>query len=155
MTEQRDPRPAAVPYLAVKGARDAIDWYAAVFGAVVEGEPFENDDGTIGHVSLRVADGVFYLADEAPEYDAVAPTGPGAAVSLVLAVPDVEATFATAVREGAVPDHRGVHESVGELAAWFIDPFGHRWGLRSPPSSPTSWGRGRATGREGPVRGGD
>ena len=135
-TERTDPRPAAVPYLAVRGARDAIDWYGTVFGAVVEGEPFENDDGTIGHVALRVADGVFYLADEAPEFDAVAPTGPGAAVSLVLPVPDVDATFAAAVREGATADHRGVHESNGERAAWFIDPFGHRWGVRSPLGPP-------------------
>ena len=91
--QSRPPRGAAVPYLAVRGAREAVDWYGTVFGAVVDGEPFENDDGTIGHVALRVADGVFYLADEAPAYDAVAPTGPGAAVSLVLPVPDVEATF--------------------------------------------------------------
>ncbi len=132
MTEQRDLRPALVPYLAVKGARDAVEWYATVLGAAVEGEPFENDDGTIGHVALMVADGVFYLADEAPGYDAVAPTGPGAAVSLVLQVPDVAATFAAAVREGAVPDRRGVHDSNGERAAWFTDPFGHRWGVRSP-----------------------
>ena len=47
-------------------------------------------------------------------------------------VPDVDATFAVAVREGATADHRGVHDSNGERAAWFIDPFGHRWGIRSP-----------------------
>ncbi len=129
-TEQ--PRPAAVPYLAVKGARDAIDWYGTVFGAVVEGEPFENDDGSIGHVALRIADGVIYLADEAPDYGAVAPTGPGAAVSLMLPVPDVTATLAEAVREGALPDDRGVYEGYGSRNAWFVDPFGHRWGISSP-----------------------
>ena len=53
MSQHESPRPAAVPYLAVKGARDAVDWYGTVFGAVVDGEPFENDDGTIGHVALR------------------------------------------------------------------------------------------------------
>ena len=133
MSEQHPaPRAAAVPYLAVRGARSAIEWYGSVLGAVVEGQPFENDDGTIGHVALRIGDGVVYLADEAPEYDAVAPTGPGAAVSLVLPVDDVESTVAAAVREGATPDHRGVHESNGEQAAWFTDPFGHRWGVRAP-----------------------
>ena len=136
MAEQHDPRPAAVPYLAVKGAREAIDWYGTVFGAVVEGEPFENDDGTIGHASLRIADGVLYLADEAPEYGAVAPTGPGAAVSLMLTVPDVDATLAEAVREGATPDDRGVYEGYGSRNAWFVDPFGHRWGISSPEASP-------------------
>lgn len=130
--DARAPRAAAVPYLAVRDARAAIDWYGTVLGAVVEGDPYVGDDGSIGHASLRIGDGVIYLADEAPEYDAVAPTGPGAAVSLVLPVDDVAATFEAAVRAGAVPDHRGVHESAGERAAWFTDPFGHRWGVRSP-----------------------
>jgi uncharacterized glyoxalase superfamily protein PhnB len=129
-TEQ--PRPAAVPYLAVRGAHDAIDWYGTVFGAVIEGEPYENDDGSIGHVALRIADGVIYLADEAPDHGAVAPTGPGAAVSLMLPVPDVAATLAEAVREGALPDDRGVYEGYGSRNAWFVDPFGHRWGISSP-----------------------
>ena len=97
----------------MRGARDAIDWYGSVFGAVVEGEPYENDDGSIGHVALRIADGVIYLADEAPAYGAVAPTGPGAAVSLMLPVPDADATLADAVREGATPDDRGVYEAYG------------------------------------------
>src|SRR6478752_9787017 len=122
MTDTNHPRPAAVPYLAVRGARDAIDWYGTVFGAVVEGEPYENDDGSIGHVALRIADGVIYLADEAPDYGAVAPTGPGAAVSLMLGVHDVDTTLAEAVREGALPDHRGVYEAYGSRNAWFVDP---------------------------------
>jgi uncharacterized glyoxalase superfamily protein PhnB len=132
MDDTHQPRPAAVPYLAVKGARDAIDWYGAVFGAVVEGEPYENDDGTIGHVALRIADGVIYLADEAPEYGAVAPSGPGSTVSLMLPVPDTDSTLAEAVREGATPDDRGVYEDYGSRNAWFVDPFGHRWGIIGP-----------------------
>ena len=136
MSHQSGPRPAAVPYLAVRGARDAIDWYGTVFGAVIDGEPYENDDGTIGHVALRVADGVFYLADEAPAYGAVAPTGPGAAVSLMLPVPDVADTLAVAVREGATADDRGVYEGYGSRNAWFVDPFGHRWGISSRMESP-------------------
>ena len=39
MSDHDDARPAAVPYLAVRGSRDAIDWYGTVFGAVVEGDP--------------------------------------------------------------------------------------------------------------------
>ena len=132
MDDTRLPRPAAVPYLAVRGAREAIDWYGAVFGAVVEGDPYENDDGTIGHVALRIADGVIYLADEAPEYGAVAPSGPGSAVSLMLPVPDTDATLGAAVRGGATPDDRGVHEDHGSRNAWFVDPFGHRWGIVGP-----------------------
>ena len=32
------PRPAALPYLSVANARDAIDWYVDTFGATVVGE---------------------------------------------------------------------------------------------------------------------
>lgn len=138
MSDTDDPRPAAVPYLAVRGARQAIAWYGNVLGAAVEGEPYRNDDGSIGHAALRIGDGVVYLADEAPEYGAVAPTGPGAAVSLVLPVPDAAATLAAAVRAGAEPDGRGVYEGHGSRNAWFVDPFGHRWGISSPLATPTS-----------------
>ena len=131
MTETH-PRPAAVPYLAVRDARAAIDWYAAVLGAEIDGEPYVGDDGTIGHASLRIGDGVVYLADEAPSYGAVAPVGPGAAVSLMLPVRDVEGVLAQAVRHGAVADERGVYEGYGSRNAWFVDPFGHRWGISSP-----------------------
>ena len=130
--DTRFPRPAAVPYLAVKGARDAIEWYGRVLGAVVEGDPYVGDDGSIGHAALRIGDGVVYLADEAPSYGAVAPTGPGAAVSLMLPVADVHGTLAAAVAEGATADERGVYEGYGTQNAWFVDPFGHRWGISGP-----------------------
>lgn len=129
MSDSNNPRPAAVPYLAVRGGREAMDWYGRVFGAVVEGDPYVGDDGSIGHASLRIGDGLIYIGDEAPSYGAVAPTGPGAAVSLMLPVPDVEVTLATAVQAGAQPDDRGVYEAHGSRNAWFVDPFGHRWGI--------------------------
>ncbi|HEX2399655.1 MAG TPA: glyoxalase, partial [Mycobacterium sp.] len=61
------PRPAALPYLAVANAREAIAWYVDTFGASVVGEPFEMDDGRIGHAELAIGGGVLYLADEYPE----------------------------------------------------------------------------------------
>ena len=112
---------------------DAIDWYGTVFGAVVEGEPFENDDGSIGHVALRIADGVIYLADEAPAYGAVAPTGPGRRGE-----PDAAGARRRhhprrgRARGGRCPTTVGVYEGYGSRNAWFVDPFGHRWGISSP-----------------------
>ena len=54
----------------------------------------------------------------------MAPTGPGAAVSLMLPVDDVETVLAAAVDGGATADGRGVYEGYGSRNAWFIDPFG-------------------------------
>ena len=50
----------------------------------------------------------------------------------MLPVPDADATLADAVREGATPDDRGVYEAYGSRNAWFVDPFGHRWGISGP-----------------------
>ena len=46
------PRPAALPYLSVANARDAIAWYVDTLGASLVGEPYEMDDGRIGHAEL-------------------------------------------------------------------------------------------------------
>jgi predicted component of type VI protein secretion system len=63
------PRSAAVPYLAVSHAVDAIAWYVDALGAVVVGEPIMMDDGRVGHAELALAGGTFYLADESRRLD--------------------------------------------------------------------------------------
>ena len=49
------PRSAALPYLTVVNARDAIDWYVDALGATLVGDPFVMDDGRIGHAGARGA----------------------------------------------------------------------------------------------------
>ena len=129
------PRPAAVPYLAVKGAREAIDWYGTVFGAVVEGEPFVRDDGSIGHAALRIGDGVIYLGRRG----ALVRRG-GADRARGRGEPDA----AGARRRGDLRRRRAARGRArrpwrvrgnGSRNAWFVDPFGHRWGVSSPLSA--------------------
>ena len=60
------PRPAALPYLSVANARDAIDWYVDTFGATVVGEPIVLDDGRVGHAELAIAGGVCTLPTSIP-----------------------------------------------------------------------------------------
>jgi predicted component of type VI protein secretion system len=55
------PRPAALPYLAVGNAREAIAWYVDTFGASLVGQMYEMDDGRIGHAELAVAGGLVML----------------------------------------------------------------------------------------------
>ena len=131
--EEAPPRGAAVPYLAVGDARRALDWYADVFGARVVGDPIVGPDGRIGHAELALAGGTIYLADAHPEIGFVAPSG-GASVSLMLAVDDADAVRQRAVAAGANGD-REPYDAYGGRNAWIVDPFGHRWGLQSPPRS--------------------
>src|SRR5262249_18841727 len=69
-------RGAAIPYLAGRGGRDALDWYARVLGARLRGEPVIMPDGRVGHAELELAHGVMYLADEFPEIGVRARTRP-------------------------------------------------------------------------------
>lgn len=80
------------PYLAVGDARAAIEWYAAVFGAVVTQGPIEMPDGRIGHVGLDIDGAALMMADAHPELQCPAPvTGEGSPVTLHLTVADVDA----------------------------------------------------------------
>ena len=125
------PRSAALPYLAVSGARDAIAWYIDAFGATLVGEMYEMDDGRVGHAELRIGDGVLYLADEYPEIGLKAPAPQAVSVSLMLHVDDTDATLERA-RERGASVQREPYENYGSRTATIIDPFGHRWMLSGP-----------------------
>jgi uncharacterized glyoxalase superfamily protein PhnB len=125
------PRSAALPYLTVANARDAIAWYVDTFGATVVGETYEMDDGRIGHAELAIADGVLYLADEYPEIGLKGPDPQVTSVSLMLHVPDTDATLERARERGAQVQSEP-YESYGARNATIVDPFGHRWMLSGP-----------------------
>ena len=125
---------AAIPYLAVRDARAAIDWYVEVFGAGLLGDPIEMPDGRIGHAELALGGGTLYLADEHPEIGVVAPDPNAATVSLVLHVTDVDARVAaTRLHGGTVT--KDIAEAYGSRNATIVDPFGHRWMLQQPVST--------------------
>ena len=130
------PRSAAVPYLTVSPATDAIDWYVDALGAVVVGEPFMMDDGRVGHAELALAGGVFYLADEYPEIGVKAPEPQSVSVSLMIAVTDTDAALARAVGKGATVN-QDTREAHGSRNATIVDPFGHRWMLSGPVTGAT------------------
>ena len=121
----------AVPYLAVRGAREALTWYVEQLGAQIQGDPVVMPDGRIGHAELALGGGEIYLADEHPEIGVVAPSPDAAAVSLVLQVPDVDETLAD-VRAAGARVVREPYEGYGHRGATIVDPFGHRWMLQSP-----------------------
>jgi uncharacterized glyoxalase superfamily protein PhnB len=125
------PRSAALPYLTVANARDAIAWYVDTFGASLVGEMYEMEDGRIGHAELAIAGGVLYLADEYPEIGLKAPDPQATSVSLMLHIPDTDATLQRA-RERGARVQREPYENYGSRNATIVDPFGHRWMLSGP-----------------------
>lgn len=126
-----------MPYLAVRGAADAIAWYVGVFDAR-ETVRYTGDDGRIGHAELTIGDVGLALSDEYPDFGAVSPaTLGGTSVALNLTVPDVDAVFARAVAAGADVQREPTDQPYGYRAAAFFDPWGHRWMVSSAIGEPT------------------
>ena len=119
--------PRVTPYLIVDGAGAAIDFYRDVFGAT-ERMRMPGPDGRIGHAELQLGDSVIMLADEHPEMGARGPRAyGGAAVSLHLYVPDVDATVKKAVAAGAKLLRPVEDKFYGDRMGTIEDPFGHHW----------------------------
>lgn len=123
---------ALTPYLAVNGARQAIEWYGTVFGARLRSDPYVMDDGRIGHAELDVDGCPLMLADEFPEIDMASPaTRGGASVNLNLQVADVDAVLQRA-RDAGAPKIWDAEDRFYGRSGRLDDPFGHRWQITTP-----------------------
>ena len=118
---------SVTPYLIVKGASDAIDFYGQAFGAT-EIMRLGSPDGKIGHAEMQIGDSRIMLADECPEMNAYAPESPGkSGVGICLYVEDVDAAFAQATAAGAKVQRPLQDQFYGDRSATLEDPFGHVW----------------------------
>jgi PhnB protein len=117
------------PYLIVRGAAAALDFYARALGAT-ELYRMADATGKVGHAEMQVGDSRFMLADEFPERGAVSPLGrEGHAVSFLLYVEDIDAAFARAVATGARVVRPVENQFYGDRSGTLVDPFGHQWTL--------------------------
>ena len=117
------------PYLAVKRAAEAIDFYKRAFGAS-EVSRLRMPDGKIGHAEIQIGDSRIMLSDEFPEYGARSPESIGATpVSIHLYVEDVDSLVAQAAAAGATITSPAKDYEYGERQANLKDPFGHSWTL--------------------------
>jgi len=117
----------ATPYLIVKGAARAIEFYKQAFGAT-ELMRFPGPNGTIGHAEIKIGDSPIMLADEMPQmgYRSPAALG-GSPVSVMLYVPDVDKVVERAVQAGAKLERPVADQFYGDRNGTFHDPFGHVW----------------------------
>src|SRR5256886_13811773 len=92
---------SVTPYLIIKGAADAIEFYKKAFGAT-ELFRFPAPDGKIGHAEIKIGDSPIMLADEFAEMGYKGPQALGGSpVSLMIYLDDVDAVFNRAVEAGA------------------------------------------------------
>jgi PhnB protein len=118
------------PYLSVRGAARALDFYKRAFGAR-ELMRLPMPDGRLGHAEMRIGGVVVYLADESPEMGGTRSPQAlgGSSVNLHVYVKDVDRTFARAVAAGATARMPPTDMFWGDRYARLTDPFGHEWGL--------------------------
>ncbi len=119
------------PYLIIRGAAQAIDYYKKVFGAT-EIMRMPGPDGKVGHAELKIGDSHFMLADENPSmgqgHTSAATIG-ASPVSLYVYLPDVDEVFDRAVAEGAKVLKPVENQFYGDRTGFLQDPFGHLWGV--------------------------
>lgn len=123
---------SVTPYLVVDGAAAAIDFYIAAFGAV-EHHRLVGDDGRIGHAEIIIGNSRLMLADEYPDFGAIAPTTRGGtSTSFTFSVPNVDEVFPRALALGATELRPVADQFYGHRQGTLRDAWGHQWSISSP-----------------------
>jgi PhnB protein len=117
---------SVTPYLIIKGAAQALEFYKQAFGAT---ELFRMEhNGQIGHAEIKIGDSPIMLADEQPEMKHLSPqTLGGTPVSIMIYVDDVDTTYKRAIDAGGVEVKAIQDQFYGDRSGTLTDPFGHVW----------------------------
>jgi len=117
------------PYLFVRSAASAIDFYKSVFGAT-EIMRMPGSNGKIMHAEIRIGDSIVMLADENPQTGVMSPqTVGGYSVGLHIYVENVDAVIQKAVESGAKMLRPIKDQFYGDRSGSLLDPFGHMWSV--------------------------
>src|SRR5258707_13190235 len=117
------------PYLVIRGAAKAIDFYTKAFGAE-EVCRMPMPDGKLMHVELKIGNSFVFLADEFPGMGNPSPQGLGGSpVGIHLYVTDCDKVFNQAVAAGATPTMPPMDMFWGDRFGKLTDPFGHVWSV--------------------------
>ena len=117
------------PYMTVRDAARAIEFYKQAFGAV-ERDVSRGPDGKVMHAELRIGDSIFMLSDEFPEFGSMSPqsTG-GSGMGLHIYTEDVDSAFDRAMKAGATVEMPVGDMFWGDRYGKLADPFGHKWSI--------------------------
>jgi PhnB protein len=115
------------PYLIVKGAAKALEFYKKALGAE-ERVRMPGPEGKIMHAEMQIGDSMIMLADEFPQMGAVSPQSLGGTpVGICLYVQDVDTLFKRAIAAGGKEERPLQNQFYGDRSGTMVDPFGHKW----------------------------
>jgi PhnB protein len=115
------------PYLVIKGASEAIEYYKKAFGAV-EMLRIPGPNNRVMHAEIKIGDSPVMLADEFPDMGYRGPLSIGGTpVSILIYVEDVDTVYPRALAAGGKELKPLKDEFYGDRSGTLIDPFGHVW----------------------------
>ncbi|MCY3756294.1 MAG: VOC family protein [Acidobacteria bacterium] len=118
---------SVTPYLILKNAAAAIEFYEKAFGAS-ELFRMEAPGGKIGHAEIRIGDSHVMLADEYPDMGFRGPESlGGTSVHLMIYVDDVDTIYPQAIVAGGKEMRPLQNQFYGDRSGTLADPFGHVW----------------------------
>jgi PhnB protein len=121
---------SVTPYLIIKNAVRAIDFYKQAFGATEILRMADPDSGQVSHAEIKIGDSPIMLADEHPAMGFVGPQSlGGSTVSICLYIEDVDSLFERAIKAGAKEQKPVQDQFYGDRSGTLQDPFGHVWTL--------------------------
>jgi PhnB protein len=117
------------PYLTVRDAVRAIEFYKQAFGATERGV-MKGPDGKVMHAELMIGDSIIMLGDEAPHFGSLSPQAIGGSASgLHIYVENVDSAFDRAVKAGGTVEMPVSDMFWGDRYGKLKDPFGHKWSI--------------------------
>lgn len=118
---------SVTPYMIVKGAALALEFYKKAFGAK-ELSRSSSPEGEIMHAEIQIGNSIIMLADEYPHMDMRGPQAMnGTPIFIHLYVEDVDSLTAKAVAAGAKVLRPLQDQFYGDRSGSIKDPFGHVW----------------------------
>ncbi|CAN5245080.1 VOC family protein [soil metagenome] len=132
MAKTKNPVPPGVhtvtPYLMIKDARKAINFYKEAFGA--EEINVMEIDGKVMHANIKIGDSHVFMSEECPEMGKFgAETRGFATSSLLIYVADVDSAFDRAVKAGVKVAMPVADMFWGDRYCQVTDPFGQEWAI--------------------------
>ncbi|HYV85398.1 MAG TPA: VOC family protein [Patescibacteria group bacterium] len=117
----------ATPFLIIRGAAAALEFYKKALGAK-EISRYPMPDGTIAHAEIQIGNSRIMLGEESPQQGFRSPaTLGGSGTGICLYVEDVDMWFKRAVDAGGKVSRPVVDQFYGDRSGTLTDPYGHVW----------------------------
>lgn len=123
--------PGLFPYLTVKNAEKAVEFYENAFGFALSSEPAKDDQGNIQHAEMKFGKDVCIMFAPEGAWDSVRQTpaslGVNPSLSLYIYCEDVDALYKKALANGAKSTVAPNDGFWGDRFCNLIDLDGHDW----------------------------